>query len=125
MKCFLSSEFDIDVDGNNKWKRFYLVEKIKIYTNEEYYTLVFKFENEIITECYLVYDLPYAIYKKLNNIFDNPDLKELNEIEMLMFLHEHKEKLKISLNYYNPMNQKNKFAKEYFLNYIKEILGEE
>ena len=42
-----------------------------------------------------------------------------------MFLHEHKEKLKINLNCYNPMNQKNKFAKEYFLNYIKEILGEE
>lgn len=124
MKCFLSSEFDIDVDGNNKWRQFYLVEKFKT-LNEEYHTLVFRFENEIITECYLARDLPYAIYKKLNNRFDNPDLKELNEIETLMFLHEHKEKLKINLNCYNPMNQKNKFAKEYFLNYIKEILGEE
>ena len=72
MKCFLSSEFDIDVDGNNKWRQFYLVEKFKT-LNEEYHTLVFRFENEIITECYLARDLPYAIYKKLNNRFDNPD----------------------------------------------------
>lgn len=125
MKCFLSSEFDNDVNGNNKWKRIYLFEKFKIYTNEEYYTLVFRFENEIITECYLVYDLPFLIYKKINDRLNvNQDLKELNEMEMLIFLHEHKEKLERKLNHYKPMSQKNKFAKEYFLNYIKEMLGD-
>ena len=67
--------------------------------------------------------MPHSVFRKINR--QHTDVEELTEIEVLVLLSEYKKQIEDYLERFHSLNEEYEKVKEYFLNYIKEILGEE
>lgn len=103
-------------------KKIYLVEYLK--ELDIYFTLTLTIDKENKTkDISICKSMPHSVFRKINR--QHTDVEELTEIEVLVLLSEYKKQIEDYLERFHSLNEEYEKVKEYFLNYIKEILGEE
>ena len=89
-----------------------------------YHTLIFTLNNKnIFKKCDSIKGLPYSIFRKLNKGYS--DIEELSDIEGIFLISEYGKNIENYLKDLTYFNEKDEKIKEYFLNYINNILGDE
>lgn len=102
-------------------KKIYLVEYLK--ELDIYFTLTLIIDKENKTkDISICKSMPYSVFRKINR--QHTDVEELTEIEALVLLSEYKKQIEDYLERFHSLNEKYEKAKDYFLNYINDILGD-
>lgn len=102
-------------------KKIYLVEYLK--ELDIYFTLTLTIDKENKTkDISICKSMPHSVFRKINR--QHTDVEELTEIEVLVLLSEYKKQIEDYLERFHSLNEEYEKAKDYFLNYIKEILGD-
>lgn len=89
-----------------------------------YHTLIFTLNNKSIFEkCYFFKGLPYSVSKKISKSYS--DVEKLSDIEGIFLISEYGKNIENYLKDLTYFDEKDEKIKEYFLNYINDILGDE
>lgn len=103
-------------------KKIYLVEYLK--ELDIYFTLTLTIDKENKTkDISICKSMPHSVFRKINR--QHTDVEELTEIEVLVLLLEYKKQIENYLERFHSFNEEYEKAKDYFLNYINDILGDE
>ena len=103
-------------------KKIYLVEYLK--ELDIYFTLTLTIDKENKTkDISICKSMPHSVFRKINR--QHTDVEELTEIEVLVLLSEYKKQIEDYLERFHSLNEEYEKAKDYFLNYINDILGDE
>lgn len=103
-------------------KKIYLVEYLK--ELDIYFTLTLTIDKENKTkDISICKSMPYSVFRKINR--QHAGVEELTEIETLVLLSEYKKQIEDYLECFHSLNEEYEKAKDYFLNYINDILGDE
>lgn len=103
-------------------KKIYLVEYLK--ELDIYFTLTLTIDKENKTkDISICKSMPHSVFRKINR--QHTDVEELTEIEVLVLLLEYKKQIENYLERFHSFNEEYEKAKDYFLNYINNILGDE
>lgn len=99
-------------------KKIYLVEYLK--ELDIYFTLTLTIDKENKTkDISICKSMPHSVFRKINR--QHTDVEELTEIEVLVLLSEYKKQIEDYLERFHSLNEKYEKAKDYFLNYIKDL----
>lgn len=99
-------------------KKIYLVEYLK--ELEIYFTLTLTIDKENKTkDISICKSMPYSVFRKINR--QHAGVEELTEIEALVLLSEYKKQIEDYLERFHSLNEEYEKAKDYFLNYIKDL----
>ena len=103
-------------------KKIYLVEYLK--ELDIYFTLTLTIDKENKTkDISICKSMPYSVFRKINR--QHAGVEELTEIEVLVLLSEYEKQIENYLERFHSFNEEYEKAKDYFLNYINDMLGDE